>query len=183
MPRQPEEKPGRCYPQAAKFIQSLGFTARPAPLQGSHIPDTCRYDKAHRGPLTRRWFGTRVKPVTATPAFGQIGSSCCRQAGWGQLPHLSETMASISMDKSFIYTNRLLFCHRLVVHRLLQGQSGTGPHARADEAAADQAKALGHDVGDIDGILGGGTRVHPAGAGTPRHAADGWATPELLSKL
>ena len=45
-------------------------------------------------------------------------------------------------------------------------------------------QSLGHDVGEIDGILGSGTRVaiqkEQQRLGMP---ADGWATPALLNAL
>ncbi len=52
------------------------------------------------------------------------------------------------------------------------------------KALQTKLEALGHDVGKIDGILGGGTRVaiqkEQQRLGMP---ADGWATPALLNAL
>lgn len=92
----------------------------------------------------------------------------------------------LEWNQSFIYTtSAAYFATRLAGAPTYQkGNPEEGLSPDQMKALQEKLQALGHDVGKIDGILGGGTRIaiqkEQQRLGM---AADGWATPALLNAL
>jgi peptidoglycan hydrolase-like protein with peptidoglycan-binding domain len=92
----------------------------------------------------------------------------------------------LEWNKSFIYTtSAAYFGTRLSgAEPYLKGVPEQGLASDQMKALQTKLQSLGHDVGEIDGILGSGTRVaiqkEQQRLGMP---ADGWATPALLNAL
>jgi lytic murein transglycosylase len=175
---------------AARFIQSLGFKRGEPWLQEVTIPENLPFDKTGLGgTLTAAdWFALGVQPRDGNSSFGHLNAALVLPQGRFGPAFLTYPNFAIYLEwnKSFIYTtSAAYFATRL---------AGAPPYQKGNPAqglSVDQMKqlqtkldALGHDVGDIDGILGGGTRVaiqkEQQRLGLP---ADGWATPELLGAL
>ncbi|MDB5526393.1 MAG: lytic murein transglycosylase [Rhizobium sp.] len=175
---------------AGRFIQSLGFKRGEPWIQEVTLPENLPFDKTGLGgPLTAaEWFASGVTPRDGNTSFGQLKAALVMPQGRFGPAFLTYPNFDIYLEwnKSFIYTtSAAYFATRL---------AGAPPYVKGNPAQGlpvDQMKvlqtklnALGHDVGKIDGILGGGTRIaiqkEQARLGMP---ADGWATPELLSKL
>lgn len=175
---------------AARFIQSLGFRRGEPWIQEVTIPDNLPFDKTGLGgPLTAAdWFALGVAPRDGNTSFGHLNAALVLPQGRFGPAFLTYPNFAIYLEwnKSFIYTtSAAYFATRL---------AGAAPYQKGNPEqglSLDQMKslqtklnALGHDVGDIDGILGGGTRVaiqkEQQRLGLP---ADGWATPTLLGKL
>lgn len=175
---------------AARFIQSLGFTKGQPWLQEVTIPDDLPFDKSGiGGTLTAgEWFALGVTPRDGNTSFGALKAALVLPQGRRGPAFLTYPNYGIYLEwnKSFIYTtSAAYFATRLAgAPPYVKGTPEQGLTVDQMKALQTKLKALGHDVGDIDGILGGGTRVaiqkEQARLGMP---ADGWATPELLSKL
>jgi lytic murein transglycosylase len=175
---------------AAKFIQSLGFVRGQPWLQEVTIPDNIPFEKTGiGGPLTAgEWFAAGVTPRDGNTGNGQLKAALVLPQGRLGPAFLAYPNYSIYLEwnKSFIYTtSAAYFATRLAgAEPYLKGNPEPGLNGDQMKALQTKLDALGHDVGDIDGILGGGTRVaiqkEQQRLGMP---ADGWATPELLSKL
>jgi membrane-bound lytic murein transglycosylase B len=175
---------------AARFIQSLGFKRGEPWLQEVTIPENLPFDKTGLGgTLTAaEWFALGVQPRDGNTSFGHLNAALVLPQGRFGPAFLTYPNFAIYLEwnKSFIYTtSAAYFATRL---------AGAPPYQKGNPAqglSVDQMKhlqtkldTLGYDVGDIDGILGGGTRVaiqkEQQRLGMP---ADGWATPELLGAL
>ena len=89
-------------------------------------------------------------------------------------------------NKSFVYvTTAAYFATRIEgAEPYLAGTPDPALDLEAMKALQERLAALGHDVGQIDGILGAGTRAavqkEQARLGLP---ADGWPTQALLDAL
>jgi lytic murein transglycosylase len=175
---------------AARFIQSLGFKRGEPWIQEVTLPENLPYEKSGLGgTLTAAdWFALGVTPRDADTSFGHLKAALVLPQGRFGPAFLTYPNFDIYLEwnKSFIYTtSAAYFATRL---------AGAPPYSKGDPEqglSVDQMKqlqtklqALGHDVGKIDGILGGGTRVaiqkEQQRLGMP---ADGWATPDLLARL
>lgn len=175
---------------AARFIQSLGFTRGQPWLQEVTIPENLPFDKTGiGGPLTAgEWFGLGVTPRDDNTTAGQLKAALILPQGRLGPAFLAYPNYGIYLEwnKSFIYTtSAAYFATRLAgAQPYLKGNPAPGLSVDQMKVLQTKLNALGHNVGDIDGILGGGTRVaiqkEQARLGLP---ADGWATPDLLSKL
>jgi peptidoglycan hydrolase-like protein with peptidoglycan-binding domain len=92
----------------------------------------------------------------------------------------------LEWNKSFIYTtSAAYFATRLSgAPPYLKGAPEQGLAIEQMKALQTKLQSLGHDVGEVDGILGSGTRIaiqrEQQRLGMP---ADGWATPALLNSL
>jgi lytic murein transglycosylase len=175
---------------AARFIQSLGFNRGEPWIQEVTIPDDLPFEKSGLGgPLTAaEWFALGVKPRDGNTNFGHLKAAVALPQGRKGTAFLTYPNFGIYLEwnKSFIYTtSAAYFATRL---------AGAGPYLKGDPEPGlssdemiqlqEKLQALGHDVGKVDGILGGGTRVaiqkEQSRLGMP---ADGWATAALLSAL
>lgn len=175
---------------AARFIQSLGFTRGQPWLQEVTVSEDLPFDKTGiGGSLTAgEWFALGVAPRDGNTSFGQLKAALILPQGRLGPAFLAYPNYGIYLEwnKSFIYTtSAAYFATRLGgADPYLKGNPEPGLSVDQMKQLQSKLNALGHDVGEIDGILGGGTRIaiqkEQQRLGLP---ADGWATPELLSKL
>jgi lytic murein transglycosylase len=175
---------------AARFIQSLGFARGQPWLQEVTIPENLPFDKTGiGGSLTAgEWFALGVAPRDGNTGFSPLKAALVLPQGRLGPAFLAYPNYGIYLEwnKSFIYTtSAAYFATRLAgAQPYLKGNPEPGLSLEQMKQLQAKLDALGHDVGEIDGILGGGTRVaiqkEQQRLGLP---ADGWATPELLSRL
>jgi len=134
------------------------------------------------------WFNLGVKPRDGNTAFANLEGDLVLPQGRLGPAFIAYPNFKIYLEwnKSFIYTtSAAYFATRLSGAPTYQ--KGTPEQGLSNEEMKQlQTKldSLGHDVGEIDGILGSGTRVaiqkEQQRLGMP---ADGWATPTLLNAL
>jgi lytic murein transglycosylase len=175
---------------AARFIQSLGYNRGEPWIQEVSIPDNLPFEKTGLGgPLTAaEWFSLGVKPRDGNTSFGHLKAAITLPQGRKGPAFMTYPNFGIYLEwnKSFIYTtSAAYFATRLAGAPTYQkGNPEAGLSPDEMKALQEKLQALGHDVGKIDGILGGGTRVaiqkEQQRLGM---AADGWATPALLNSL
>ncbi|MDB5551482.1 MAG: Membrane-bound lytic murein transglycosylase precursor [Rhizobium sp.] len=175
---------------AARFIQSLGFNRGEPWIQEVAIPDALPYDKTGLGgPLTAaEWFALGVTPRDGDTSFGHLKASLTLPQGRKGPAFLTYPNFGIYLEwnQSFIYTtSAAYFATRLAgAPPYDKGNPEVGLAPDEMKVLQEKLQALGHDVGKIDGILGGGTRVaiqkEQQRLGLP---ADGWATQALLGAL
>jgi lytic murein transglycosylase len=175
---------------AAKFIQHLGFERGQPWLQEVTVPDTLPWEKSGLGGTMTagEWFNLGVKPRDGNTAFANLEGDLVLPQGRLGPAFLAYPNFKIYLEwnKSFIYTtSAAYFATRLSGAPTYQ--KGTPEQGLSNEDMKQlQTKldTLGHDVGEIDGILGSGTRIaiqkEQQRLGMP---ADGWATPALLNAL
>jgi lytic murein transglycosylase len=175
---------------AARFIQSLGFNRGEPWIQEVTIPDNLPFEKSGLGgPLTAaEWFALGVKPRDGNTSFGHLKASIALPQGRKGTAFLTYPNFGIYLEwnQSFIYTtSAAYFATRLAgAEPYLKGSPEPGLSPDQMKVLQEKLQALGHNVGKVDGILGGGTRVaiqkEQTRLGMP---ADGWATAALLSAL
>ncbi|MCO5730318.1 lytic murein transglycosylase [Rhizobium sp. SSA_523] len=175
---------------AASFIKSLGFRAGEPWIQEVELPEELPWEKSGLGNEVPagEWFKLGVKPRDGKTEFSELPAALILPQGRKGPAFLTYPNFAIYLEwnKSFIYTtSAAYFATRL---------SGAPPYQKGnpeqgltiDEMKALQAKldAKDHDVGEIDGILGSGTRRavqrEQKRLGLP---ADGWPTAALLNAL
>lgn len=175
---------------AGRFIQSLGFKRGEPWIQEVTIPDNVPFEKSGLGgTLTAAdWFALGVQPRDGNTTFGHLNAALVLPQGRLGPAFLTYPNFGIYLEwnKSFIYTtSAAYFATRLAGAQPYQ-KGNPEPGLMGDEMKALQLKlqGLGYDVGKIDGILGGGTRIaiqkEQQRLGLP---ADGWATRKLLDAL
>jgi lytic murein transglycosylase len=175
---------------AARFIQSLGYNRGEPWIQEVAIPDDLPFEKTGLGgTLTaEEWFGLGVQPRDGNTGFGHLKAAVTLPQGRKGPAFMTYPNFGIYLEwnQSFIYTtSAAYFATRLAGAPTYQkGNPEEGLSPDQMKVLQEKLQALGHDVGKIDGILGGGTRVaiqkEQARLGLP---ADGWATQALLSAL
>lgn len=175
---------------AAHFINTLGYKRGEPWIQEVTIPDSLPFEKSGLGgPLTAaEWFALGVTPRDGQTGFGALPAALVLPQGRKGPAFLAYPNFGIYLkwNQSFIYTtSAAYFATRLSgAPPYLKGTPEPGLDTEAMKALQAKLQARGHDVGKIDGILGGGTRVaiqkEQARLGLP---ADGWATPLLLERL
>ena len=175
---------------AARFIQSLGYNRGEPWIQEVAIPDDLPFEKTGLGgSLTaEEWFGLGVQPRDGNTGFGHLKAAVTLPQGRKGPAFMTYPNFGIYLEwnQSFIYTtSAAYFATRLAGAPTYQkGNPEEGLSPDQMKVLQEKLQALGHDVGKIDGILGGGTRVaiqkEQARLGLP---ADGWATQALLSAL
>ena len=175
---------------AARFIQSLGYNRGEPWIQEVAIPGELPFDKTGLGgPLTAaEWFALGVQPRDGNTDFGHLKASITLPQGRKGPAFLAYPNFDIYLEwnKSFIYTTSAAYFATRLAGAPPYQKGDPEPGLSPDEMKTLQEKlqALGHDVGKIDGILGGGTRVaiqkEQQRLGM---AADGWATRQLLNAL
>jgi lytic murein transglycosylase len=174
----------------AKFIQSLGFQRGQPWLQEVTLPDNLPYEKSGIGGsmTAAEWFALGVKPRDGDDAFGTLKADLILPQGRMGPAFLTYPNFGIYLEwnKSFIYTtSAAYFATRLQgAPTYLKGKPEQGLNDAEMKVLQSKLQAHGYDVGQIDGILGSGTRVaiqkEQQRLGLP---ADGWATPSLLNQL
>ena len=175
---------------AARFIQSLGFNRGEPWIQEVTIPENLPFEKTGLGgPLTAaEWFALGVQPRDGNTSFGHLKAAIALPQGRKGPAFMTYPNFGIYLEwnQSFIYTtSAAYFATRLAGAPTYQkGNPDAGLSPDEMKALQEKLQALGHDVGKIDGILGGGTRVaiqkEQQRLGM---AADGWATRPLLDAL
>lgn len=175
---------------AANFIRHLGWQADQPWLQEVNVPAEMAWQQSGLGKAisVTEWEAQGVTARAGSLPNGQLPAVLLLPQGRKGPAFLAYPNFSIYLEwnKSFIYTTTAAyFATRL---------AGAGPYnaGNPDPGLNDaQMKALqtilagrGYDVGDIDGILGAGTRnavqQEQLRLGLP---ADAWPTPRLLSLL
>jgi lytic murein transglycosylase len=175
---------------AARFIQSLGFKRGEPWIQEVTIPENLPLEKTGLGgELTAGdWFNLGVSPRDGNTSFAALKAAVVMPQGRKGPVFMTYPNFNIYLEwnQSFIYTtSAAYFATRL---------AGAPPYAKGDPepglgpedmiALQTKLQTRGHDVGKIDGILGGGTRIaiqkEQQRLGLP---ADGWATADLLNAL
>ncbi|KAA0700353.1 lytic murein transglycosylase [Neorhizobium sp. P12A] len=174
----------------AKFIQSLGFQRGQPWLQEVTLPASLPYEKSGiGGTMTAAdWFNLGVKPRDGNTSFGNLQTALILPQGRMGPAFLTypNFNAYLAWNQSFIYTtSAAYFATRL--SGAPGYDKGTPEQGLSDvdmKALQTKLQARGYDVGEIDGILGSGTRVaiqkEQQRLGLP---ADGWATQSLLKAL
>jgi lytic murein transglycosylase len=174
----------------AKFIESLGFQRGQPWIQEVTLPASLPYEKSGiGGTMTAAdWFALGVTPRDGNTSFGNLGAALILPQGrmgpaFLTYPNFNTYLA---WNQSFIYTtSAAYFATRLGgAPTYNKGTPEKGLSDTEMRALQTKLKALGYDVGEIDGILGSGTRVaiqkEQLRLGQP---ADGWATEALLNAL
>lgn len=175
---------------AANFIRHLGWQADQPWLQEVNVPAEMAWQQSGLGKAisVTEWQAQGVTARAGSLPNGQLPAVLLLPQGRKGPAFLAYPNFSIYLEwnKSFIYTTTAAyFATRL---------AGASPYnaGNPDPGLNDaQMKALqtilagrGFDVGDIDGILGAGTRnavqQEQVRLGLP---ADAWPTPKLLSLL
>ncbi len=175
---------------AAKFIESLGFVRGQPWIQEVTIPDDLPFEKTGLGgTLTAGdWFAIGVVPRDGNTAFSGLNAALVLPQGRKGPAFITYPNFGIYLEwnQSFIYTTSAAYFATRLAGAQPYAKGSPEPGLEPDDMKRLQTKlsALGHDVGKIDGILGGGTRVaiqkEQNRIGMP---ADGWATAELLNAL
>ena len=176
---------------AAKFIRSLGWRSGEPWIKEVTLPaGDFPFEKSGlgNGGTVADWTALGVTIRDGSTVSPELSADLILPQGRGGPAFLAfpNFAVYIEWNKSFVYTtSAAYFATRLAGGPVYQGGS---PAPGLDEAAMKQLQeklaAKGHDVGQIDGILGGGTRAavqkEQAALGMP---ADGWPTAELLNAL
>ncbi len=175
---------------AAKFIQHLGFKRGEPWIQEVTLPKELPFEKSGLGGTMTagEWFSLGVKPRDGNTAFSSLPASLVLPQGRNGPAFISYPNFNIYLEwnKSFIYTtSAAYFATRLMgAEPYLKGTPEQGLTPDDMKGLQTKLQQRGHDVGEIDGILGSGTRVaiqkEQQRLGM---AADGWATPALLNAL
>lgn len=175
---------------AARFIQSLGWRAGEPWIQEVTLPENLPWEKTglEGGMTAGDWFALGVSPRDGNTASAALPVGLVLPQGRKGPAFLTYPNFSVYLEwnKSFIYTtSAAYFATRLMGAEPYQkGNPEPGLSDTEMKALQTRLQALGHEVGEIDGILGAGTRIavqkEQQRLGIP---ADGWATPALLNAL
>ncbi|MDQ0454773.1 lytic murein transglycosylase [Rhizobium paknamense] len=175
---------------AAKFIQHLGFKQGQPWLQEVTVPENLPWEKTgfDAGMKAGDWFKLGVKPRDGDTKFADLEGELLLPQGRKGPAFMAYPNFNIYLEwnKSFIYTtSAAYFATRLMgAEAYLKGNPEQGLTDVQMKELQTKLKAKGYDVGEIDGILGGGTRDAVQKEQQKRNIpADGWPTPELLSAL
>lgn len=176
---------------AANFIRALGWRAGEPWLAEVTLPaGPFPYEKSGlgQGMKLEDWTALGVTFRNGAPTSQNLPADLLLPQGHGGPAFLAFPNFSIYLEwnQSFIYTtSAAYFATRLGGAKPYDsGNPGPGLSDVAMKQLQQKLAALGHDVGKIDGILGGGTRAavraEQLRLGLP---ADGWPTDALLSLL
>ncbi|MCM2294192.1 lytic murein transglycosylase [Allorhizobium sp. BGMRC 0089] len=175
---------------AAKFIQHLGFKRGEPWLQEVTVPDTLPWEKTgfDSGMKAGDWFKLGVKPRDGNTKFADLEGELLLPQGRKGPAFMAYPNFQIYLEwnKSFIYTtSAAYFATRLSgAPPYLKGNPEPGLSVDQMKQLQTKLKAMGYNVGDIDGILGGGTRDAVQKEQLKHNLpADGWPTPALLADL
>lgn len=174
----------------ANFIRSLGWRPGEPWLQEVTIPENLPWDRTglSGGATVGEWQSLGVSPRNGSlPDAGMQARLIMPQGRFGPVflayPNFD---VYLEWNQSFIYTtSAAYFGTRLAgADRYAAGNPPAGLSAEQMMDLQRRLQARGYNVGDIDGILGAGTRdavrAEQLRLGMP---ADAWPTPELLAQL
>ncbi|MBP1852357.1 lytic murein transglycosylase [Rhizobium halophytocola] len=175
---------------AANFIQSLGFKGGQPWLQEVKVPADLPWEKTgfDAGMTAGDWFKLGVKPRDGNTQFADLEGELLLPQGRKGPAFIAYPNFGVYLEwnKSFIYTtSAAYFATRLSgAPAYDKGNPDAGLSDTQMKSLQQKLAAKGYDVGDIDGILGGGTRdavqKEQTRLGMP---ADGWPTPALYNAL
>jgi lytic murein transglycosylase len=174
----------------ANFIRSLGWRTGEPWLQEVTIPQNLPWERTglSGGATVGEWQSLGVSPRNGSlPNAGMQARLIMPQGRFGPVflayPNFD---VYLEWNQSFIYTtSAAYFGTRLAgADRYAAGNPPAGLSAEQMMDLQRRLQARGYNVGDIDGILGAGTRdavrAEQLRLGMP---ADAWPTPELLAQL
>ncbi|MDF2372176.1 MAG: lytic murein transglycosylase [Rhizobiaceae bacterium] len=175
---------------AANFIRYLGWQAGQPWMQEVEVPDNLAWEQSGLGkPLSvSQWASQGVRARHGALPSGALQAELVLPQGRKGPAFLTYPNFAIYLEwnKSFIYTtSAAYFATRLAG----AGRYDDGnPEPGLSDAQMKRLQSIlankGYDVGEIDGILGSGTRgavqQEQIRLGLP---ADAWPTPQLLSRL
>ena len=175
---------------AAKFIAHLGFRKGEPWIQEVTVPENLPCEKTgfDSGMKAGDWFALGVKPRDGNIANAGLEGELLLPQGRKGPAFMAYPNFNIYLEwnQSFIYTtSAAYFATRLSgAEPYLKGNPEPGISDVEMKALQTKLQSMGYDVGKIDGILGGGTRMaiqkEQQRLGMP---ADGWPTQALLSDL
>jgi len=176
---------------AAKFIKALGWRAGEPWLAEVSVPSgNFPYEKSGlgQGMKLSDWTAAGVSFRNGAPTSQNLSADLLFPQGRNGPAFLAFPNFSIYLEwnQSFIYTtSAAYFATRLAGAKPYDaGNPGNGLGDGAMRQLQEKLAGRGHDVGKIDGILGGGTRAavraEQLRLGLP---ADGWPDQTLLNKL
>jgi lytic murein transglycosylase len=176
---------------AARFIQALGWRSGEPWLAEVSLPkDAFPFEKSGlgQGMKLNDWTSLGVSFRNGAPTSQNLQADLVLPQGRNGPAFLVFPNFSIYLEwnQSFIYTtSAAYFATRLAGAKPYDaGNPGDGLGDVAMKQLQQKLAALGHDVGKIDGILGGGTRAavraEQLRLGLP---ADGWPDQTLLNQL
>ena len=173
----------------AKMLQSLGWRAGEPWLAEVTLPQD--FDWSQTGLETTKpvseWQAMGVSPRNGPLAEGLTASVLLPQGRGGPaFIAYPNFRVYFEWNQSFTYVmTAAYFATRLEGAQVYDaGNPAPGLGGEAMKTLQRKLQAKGYDVGDVDGILGSGTRgavrAEQERLGMP---IDGWPTPELLNKL
>lgn len=176
---------------AARFIKSLGWRAGEPWFAEVSVPSgNFPYEKSglDQGMKLNDWTALGVSFPNGQPTSQNLSADLLLPQGRNGPAFLAFPNFSIYLEwnQSFIYTtSAAYFATRLAGAKPYDaGNPGNGLNDGDMKQLQQKLAARGHDVGKIDGILGGGTRAavraEQLRLGIP---ADGWPDQALLGKL
>ncbi|MBB4956005.1 lytic murein transglycosylase [Agrobacterium vitis] len=175
---------------AAKFIQHLGFKRGEPWIQEVTVPENLPWEKSgfDSGMKAGDWFKLGVKPRDGNTRFADLEGELVLPQGRKGPAFITYPNFGIYLEwnKSFIYTtSAAYFASRLDgAEAYLKGDPEQGLNDGQMKELQTKLKAKGYDVGEIDGILGSGTRDAVQKEQLKLNIpADGWPTPALLAAL
>lgn len=173
---------------AAKFIAHLGFRKGEPWIQEVTVPDNLPWEKTgfDSGMKAGDWFALGVKPRDGNTANAGLEGELLLPQGRKGPAFMAYPNFNIYLEwnQSFIYTtSAAYFATRLSgAEPYLKGNPEPGISDVEMKALQTKLQSKGYDVGKIDGILGGGTRMaiqkEQQRLGMP---ADGWPTPAFVA--
>lgn len=176
---------------AAKFINALGWRGGQPWLAEVSVPSgNFPYEKSglNQGMKLSDWTAAGISFRNGAPTSQNLPADLLFPQGRNGPAFLAFPNFSIYLEwnQSFIYTtSAAYFATRLAGAKPYDaGNPGNGLGDGAMRQLQEKLAGRGHDVGKIDGILGGGTRAavraEQLRLGLP---ADGWPEQALLDKL
>lgn len=173
---------------AAAFIEHLGWRRGEPWLQEVQVPSNLPW---HETSLDSPKNGSEWARLGVKPRYGKIANlkaALILPQGRKGPAFLAYPNYDIYLEwnQSFIYTTTAAYLATRLNGAPVynQGNPDKGLNDAEMKALQTKLRALGYDVGKIDGILGAGTRnavqAMQQKLGMP---ADGWPTPALLAKL
>ena len=181
--------PADALTSGGKMLQSLGWRAGEPWLAEVVLPRD--FDWSLTGLETAKpiseWSALGVEPRNGPLVEGLQASVLIPQGRNGPaFIAYPNFRVYFEWNQSFTYVmTAAYFATRLQGAKVFDaGNPDTGLDSNQMKALQNRLQGLGYNVGDIDGILGSGTRAAVRAEqnrlGMP---VDGWPTPELLSKL
>jgi lytic murein transglycosylase len=173
-----------------KMLKSLGWRANEPWLQEVSVPTNFNWADTGLGTskTAREWARTGVKPRTGTFLRTDLQGSIILPQGHKGPAFLVYPNFSVLFEwnQSFTYVlTAAYFATRLEGAAVYDaGEPEIGLNGSQMKALQQRLQSRGHDVGDIDGILGAKTREAVREEQKRLGLAiDAWPTPALLSRL